>query len=91
LSEPGQYVAWVVVLFFSFGFVYAAWMFLAKKNLLANPRFVLLFTLAPVLFAWKMSGNFQFYFSTNVATNAYYNAVIYWPLKLIFITVALFI
>ena len=91
LEEPAQYGAWVTLFLFSFVFVYAAWMLIEKKNLFLNTRFVLLLLLAPLLFAWKMSVNFQFYFTADGTTNAYYNAVIYWPLKLIVITAALFV
>ncbi len=91
LDEWGQYVSWVVVFAFSMGFTYGAWMWLTKKMLFSNSRFTFLFAIATVLFAWKMSGNFQFDFAADAATNTYFNAITYWPLKLIIVMAALLV
>jgi hypothetical protein len=50
---------------------------------------VLLLLLAPAIFAWKMMFPVRFPFSGDVFKNEYWNAVVYWPLKVVVVTAML--
>lgn len=87
----GRYAGWYFVFLAAFAFGYwLQWIF-EKKALFRQKKFLLLLLLAPAIFAWKMAFSFEARFVLDVFENAYWNAVVYWPLKVAVITAMLFI
>lgn len=90
-SEEQQFISW----YFIFGgvllFPYLLHSLFEKRAWLANGRLVSLLAIAPALFAWKMVYRFDLQLAQNIYQNAYWNAVLYWPLKGVVITFLLFL
>lgn len=86
-----QFVLWfsifLAVLFFGYGLQALR----KKSGLFYNRQFLLLLLLAPALFAWKMSHDLHFELSPDDRQNAYWNYVLYWPVKLVVITLVLWV
>jgi hypothetical protein len=91
LNVLQQYLSWLAVFLVAFSFAYLLQAFFFKKNFFSNPGFLFLLLTAPAIFAWKMSFNPVFHFAHDAAQNNYWNHVAYWPLKLLVITVVLFL
>lgn len=90
LGEAQQYLGWYFVFLtaFSIGFL-LRWCF-SGQNIFQNRSFLLLFLLAPAIFAWKMIFNINVRVSDNQVLNEYWNQVIYWPFKVTVVTAVLF-
>jgi hypothetical protein len=56
-----------------------------------QPKFLLLLFIAPLLFSWKMVYDIDFPFSAVAAQNVYWNQVVYWPFKLVVISLSIFL
>ena len=91
LSYPLQYLSWLFIFLAAFGIVYWLQAFFSKAAFFRQKKFLILLVLAPAVFAWKMMFPLRFFFSTDVFKNAYWNAVVYWPLKVLVITAMLLI
>ena len=81
-----QYVTWYFIFLGVLGFPYLLQAHFEKIKVFSNWRFVVLLVLAPALFAWKMVYRFELNYWPNVYQNAYWSAVLYWPIKLVVIT-----
>jgi hypothetical protein len=90
-EKPFQYLSWYLVFLMAFGFPYVLLIPFQKKNLFRNKKFTILFFLAPVLFAWKMAADIEFNFTDDPFINDYWNRVLYYPAKLVIITIGLMI
>lgn len=90
-TEERQYVSWYFIFLGVFSFPYLMQAFFEKTKLFYNWRFVVLVVLAPAIFAWKMVYTPQLALAEDVYTNAYWNAVLYWPLKLVVVTFVLLV
>ena len=86
-----QYLCWYLVFLIAFGFSYLLLIPYKKDNLFKHKTFLILFLIAPVLFAWKMAAPIDFHFSNQYSINNYWNRVIYYPAKLLVIAAGLFI
>jgi hypothetical protein len=86
-----QWLYWYVIFFGGFSFTYLLPLFFLKENYFNKPAFLMLVFLAPAIFAWKMSYGFSFYFTGDLILNAYWNTIIYWPLKCIIVGFCLWI
>ncbi len=78
---------WTAIFGTAFGIGYllqGGWKLFRQKD------FLLLFTFACLLFAWKMCAPVKFHWTTDVQMNDYLNAVVYWPVKLLAVTALLF-
>src|SRR6476620_2777261 len=84
-----QYVSWYLVFFIAFAIPYCICSFLKGLRLFTNANFITLVLLAPALFAWKMAFNINIHLSNSNELNTYYNQVVYWPLKLLIVTLIL--
>jgi hypothetical protein len=84
-----QYIAWYLVFFVAFAFGYWLHYLFTKSTVFTNKRFLLLLLIAPALFSWKMASRIEFAFSKNAFVNEYWNAVVYWPIKVLVITAML--
>jgi hypothetical protein len=85
------YLAWYVLFLLSFSFGYWLQKIFLKSTVFANRKFLLLLAIAPAIFAWKMAFAFDVRFSTDELKDEYWNAVTYWPLKVVTITVVLWL
>ncbi len=84
-----QYCSWYLVFSAAFGFGYVATAALEKTDFFRNRKFVSLLFIAPLIFSWKMVYLPQFQFSGDDLVNEYWNAVVYWPLKVVGVLVML--
>ncbi len=89
LEQALQFTAWFVIFLAVFSVGYGLQAYFKKSQLFHNRQFVFFLLLAPALFAWKMGASFELSLSTDTSQNAYWNQVIYWPLKLMVVTLVL--
>jgi hypothetical protein len=87
LPPLSEYLSWFIVFSIAFSFAYI--LQVRAKAIVFNKNLLLLIFIAPAIFAWKMSYNFNFLLSSDLLKNTYWNAVVYWPLKLAVITLLL--
>ncbi|HEU4904016.1 MAG TPA: CPBP family intramembrane glutamic endopeptidase [Flavisolibacter sp.] len=80
------FVAWYTLFLLVFSFGYGLQKFFLKSTVFSHRKFVLLLLLAPAIFAWKMAFVFDVTFSNDVFENEYWNAVLYWPFKVVMIS-----
>ena len=90
-GEEQQYVTWYFIFLGVLFFPYLLHALFEKKKWFYNWQFVVLLVLAPAIFAWKMVFNMQLVHWDDVYKNAYWNAVLYWPVKLLVVTTLLFL
>jgi hypothetical protein len=87
-----QYLAWYGV--FLIAFAVGFWLQRFDKTIPSFQRhtcFWMLLFLAPAIFSWKMTYRVHFFFSADYLKTEYWNAVVYWPLKVFVITAVLFV
>ena len=85
------YLAWYGIFLLAFAFGYWLQRIFLHSTVFSNRKFWLLLLLAPAIFAWKMAFAFEITFSTDPLKNEYWNAVTYWPFKVLTITVLLWL
>lgn len=90
-NEERQFVSWYFIFLGVLFFPYGLQAIFEKKKLFYNWRFVLLLVLGPAVFAWKMVYTIGLTIADDIFTNAYWNAVLYWPLKLVVVTFILLV
>jgi len=90
LDNPLQYLAWYGVFLLAFSFTYALYPVFGKAHHYP-PRFFLLLLIAPAIFSWKMVYDIDISFPVAPPENNYWNAVIYWPFKLLVIASTLWL
>jgi hypothetical protein len=86
-----QFGSWYGVFLVAFGLPYLLLLLFQKKNLFRHRNFVVLFLIAPAIFAWKMYYDPHFEFSDDGTTNAYWNRVVYFPFKLVVVSAVLLV
>lgn len=91
LPDLPQLLAWTAVFATAFFAGYVIQFGKASSKLFQNPILLFLLCAAPLLFAWKMVAHFSFRFVSDALENAYWNQVLYWPLKLFVFVLALFL
>ena len=89
LGGPWQYLGWYTVFFVAFSFGYVLQSIFLKSELLKSEKFILLLLIAPAIFACKMTFSFSLDVSTDFFKKEYWNAVVYWPFKVVVLTLAL--
>lgn len=80
---PVKLFNWYILFLTAFSFPYFLLSLLRRQALFSNKRFLALLLLAPALFAFKMSVPLNIDLSGNEAANVYWNAILYFPLKLL--------
>ena len=85
LPEGQQYLAWYAVFATGWWLPLAALLLKRGSSGFRSPRFIAIVLLAPLVFAWKMVFDFDLPITQDAAMNAYWNHVLYWPLKLLII------
>lgn len=88
-SEPLQFLLWYLLFLFVFAYGYFLPVAFLKSRFFRHKKFIALLLLAPAVFAWKMSAHIQYDFATDLFENEYWNAVVYWPFKVVVITAML--
>lgn len=85
---PGfvQFAAWYGIFLGGFAFGYFLQMIFLKEKVFHNKMFASLLLIAPAIFAWKMTAQISFHFSADSFENQYWNAVVYWPIKVATVT-----
>ena len=81
-----QFLSWYGVFLSAFGFGYWLQDLLLRRNYFFQKNFLGLLMLAPAIFSLKMMIPVNFSFSNDFFRNEYWNAVVYWPLKVVGIT-----
>jgi hypothetical protein len=85
LEESFQFAGWYAVFLVAFGFGYLLQVISLKSAIFKNKKFIALLLIAPAIFAWKMVTDIKFDFATDFFADNYWNAVVYWPFKVIVI------
>ncbi len=91
LSEVGEFFGWYGVFLLTFGFGHWLQARFSGTTAFRNRKFVLLLLIAPGIFAWKMTADIAYHFSTDIFQNEYWNDVVYWPIKVVVITSMLYL
>src|SRR5688572_26330164 len=91
LDQPWQFLGWYAVFLAALGFGYLLQVIFLQSDIFKNKRFVLLLLIAPSVFAWKMVADIEFQFSTDFFQDEYWNAVVYWPIKVTVLTCMLYL
>ncbi|GAA4751464.1 CPBP family intramembrane glutamic endopeptidase [Flavisolibacter ginsenosidimutans] len=91
LDEPAQFAAWYSLFLLAFGYGYFLQVLFLKSRIFRNKKFLALLLVAPAIFAWKMSAHIQYDFATDLFADEYWNAVVYWPFKVVVIVAMLHI
>ena len=69
---------------------YIFYLLIAGKNYFKSSLVSFLIIIAPAIFSWKISMNTEMYFTANLYWNYYWNQVVYWPARLIVMSLMLF-
>lgn len=86
-----QFLCWFSIFLLAFSYAYWLEAVFLKNSFFRQKNFVALLLLAPAIFAWKMMFPMRLHFSTDVFKNEYWNAVFYWPFKVVIITAMLWV
>ena len=84
-------IGWFTVFFIAFSFPYLLTTFFKRGNPFRHRRFVALLLIAPALFAIKMAIPYRVALSINADANTYWNAILYYPLKLVTLATGLWL
>lgn len=85
-----QYLYWYGVFFCAFTLPYALYALFGRHQFFPGGYFVPLWLLAPAIFAWKMVADVDFQLPLSQAEQTYWNQVIYWPFKMVVVSLVLF-
>ena len=80
-----------LVFWIAFALPYFFYFLFEGKKYFKSPLILLLIFLSPAIFSWKMVMNTDFHLSNNHYWDYYWNQVIYWPIRLIVLSVILLI
>ena len=91
LDEPWQFAGWYAVFLIAFGFGHILQAIFLRSSIFKNKKFIALLFIAPAIFAWKMVADIRYDLATDFLADEYWNAVIYWPFKVIVIVCMLYL
>jgi hypothetical protein len=80
-----------LVFLMAFALPYFFYFLFDRKNYFKSPLILLLIFLSPAIFSWKMVMTTALHLSNNSYWDYYWNQVIYWPARLIVLSLTLFI
>jgi hypothetical protein len=89
LSDAQEFLAWYTLFLLAFSFAYGLPALWGQNTVFGHRRFRVLLLMAPAIFAWKMSFDFYVPLASDWFENAYWNRVLYWPLKLVVMILSL--
>lgn len=87
----GSFAGWYGLFLTALFFGYLLNRVFLGATYLADPKFLALLLLAPAVFAWKMVADVRLQLASDYFENEYWNAVTYWPIKVLVVTAALLI
>jgi hypothetical protein len=90
-TEFAQYSCWYGIFLLAFSFPYIVYFLLGLHQPFKQPGFIALLFLAPLLFSWKMVYDIELSFPVAPLQNIFWNQVIYWPFKLLVMTLVLYL
>lgn len=79
------YLAWYTLFLCAFGVAYWLQKIFEGATVFHHRKFIALLVVAPAIFAWKMVYSLRLSFATDIFENEYWNAVVYWPFKVVVI------
>ena len=79
-----------LIFLIAFAIPYLFYYLLSGKNYFKTPLIIFLIFLAPAIFSWKMAMSTEIHLSDNFSWNYYWNQIIYWPIRLVVMTIMLF-
>lgn len=91
LENPWEYLAWFFLFLLALSVGYLLQKLFLSSTVFSQKEFLQLLAIAPAIFAWKMAVSYHFSFTVDLFKNEYWNAVVYWPLKVVVITLLLFL
>ena len=86
-----QFFCRYTVFLIAFALPYFFYLLFEGKNYFKSPLIFLLIFLSPAIFSWKMVMNTEFHLSNNIYWDYYWNQVAYWPVRLIVMSLILFV
>lgn len=86
-----QYLGWYFLFLLAFGAGYWFFRLYTGADPFTHRNFIILLLIAPALFSWKMVYRVDYTISTDLFKNEYWNAVLYWPFKVIVITLVIYL
>lgn len=92
-NKPGllwKWIFWYGVFLTAFTIPYVIYSLVTRRNYFKNKGFLLLLFIAPLIFAFKLSVDFNFILSRVPSLNLYWNYIIFWPLLLLITGISLF-
>lgn len=89
-SIGAQFLIRYLVFLIAFALPYFFYFLFEGKNYFKSPLILLLIFLSPAIFSWKMVMSTELHLSNNIYWDYYWNQVIYWPIRLIVLSLILF-
>jgi len=80
-----------IIFLIAFAVPYVFYLLFTGKKYFKRPLILFLILIAPAIFSWKIAMNTDIYITGNLAWNFYWNQVIYWPLRLLVMSLMLFV
>ncbi|HMK19822.1 MAG TPA: CPBP family glutamic-type intramembrane protease [Chitinophagaceae bacterium] len=86
-----QFFCRYAVFLIAFALPYFFYFLFEGKKYFKSPLILLLIFLSPAIFSWKMVMNTEIHLSNNIYWDYYWNQVTYWPIRLVVLSLILFI
>ena len=86
-----EFLTRYLIFLIAFALPYLFYLLLERKKYFQSPLILLLIFLSPAIFSWKMVMNTGLHLSDNSYWDYYWNQVIYWPVRLIVLSLLLFV
>jgi hypothetical protein len=80
-----------LIFFIAFALPYIFYFLLQRKNYFKNIQFSFFIIIAPAIFSWKIAMDTSIHLSDHADWDFYWNQIIYWPVRLIAMSMMLFI
>ena len=80
-----------IIFFTAFAIPYFFYLLFTGKNYFKSPLASFLILIAPAIFSWKIALNSEMYFTENIYWNYYWNQIIYWPMRLLVMSLILLV
>jgi hypothetical protein len=85
-----EFLTRYLIFLIAFALPYLFYFLLEQKKYFQSPLILLLIFLSPAIFSWKMVMSTELHLSDNSYWDYYWNQVIYWPIRLIVLSLILF-
>src|SRR4030095_276198 len=85
-----EFLTRYLIFLIAFALPYLFYFLLEQKKYFQSPLILLLIFLSPAIFSWKMVMSTELHLSDNSYWDYYWNQFIYWPIRLIVLSLVLF-